>query len=165
MIKKIFLVLLVVLILIQIIRPEKNISSATSPNDISAHFNVPAGVLNILKRSCYDCHSNNTVYPWYNNIQPVAWWLADHVKEGKKEINFSEFAAYSPKKQSHTLASVVGQIKKGEMPMDSYLWIHKDAKMNDEQKNAVMAWADSLQKSIVAKYNLPVETDDHRHDD
>jgi len=165
MIKKILLLLLVVFILIQMIRPEKNISLAASPNDIAAHYNVPGDVLNILKRSCYDCHSNNTIYPWYNNIQPVAWWMADHVKVGKEEINFSEFAAYSPKKQSHALRSVVGQIKKDEMPMDSYLWIHKDAKMNDEQRKVVMAWADSLQKSIVTKYNLPVETDDHRHDD
>jgi hypothetical protein len=158
--RKILLVLLVIFILIQIIRPEKNISSTASPNDIAAHHNVPADVLNILKRSCYDCHSNNTIYPWYNNIQPVAWWMADHVKGGKRELNFSEFAAYSAREQHHRLRALIGQVKKDEMPMDSYLWIHKYAKLNDAQKNAVIAWADSLQKSIAMNNNFPVDADD-----
>ena len=160
MLKKILLLLVVVLIGIQFIRPKKNISTLVSANDISTHYTVPPDVLNILKRSCYDCHSNNTVYPWYNNIQPVAWWLADHVKVGKEELNFSEFDTYPPKRQLHKLHAFVGQVNDDRMPLDSYLWIHKDAGLNKTQKDTVLQWADGLLKLIAAKNNLPVETDE-----
>ena len=161
MVKKISLVLIVALIGIQFFHPKKNISATVvSTNDITAKYAVSSDVLNILKRSCYDCHSNNTIYPWYYNIQPVAWWMADHVNVGKDELNFSEFAAYTPKKKNHKLLAIVGQVKKDQMPLDSYLWIHKDAKLNEQQKNAVIHWADSLQKFIEAKYNLPPEKED-----
>jgi len=160
MIKKIFIGLLIIVVAIQFVRPQKNISTRQSTNDIAAHFNVPDSVLTILKRSCYDCHSNNTVYPWYYTIQPVAWWMADHVNTGKKEVNFSEFASYTPKRQRHKLHEVIDQIKKDEMPMDSYLWIHHDARLSDEQKNQVVVWADSLKRFIEVKNNLPPETED-----
>jgi hypothetical protein len=84
MIKKILLVLLAALIIIQFIRPKENHSDKLSANDITRHYTVPDTVLSILQRSCYDCHSNNTSYPWYNRIQPVAWWLNSHVKDGKR---------------------------------------------------------------------------------
>jgi len=160
MIKKILLALLVVLVVIQFIRPGKNISSTISANDITLHYAISSDVLNILKKSCYDCHSNNTVYPWYNNIQPVAWWLQYHVNDGKKELNFSEFYTYPAKKQSRKLHELVEQVKGEEMPLNSYLWIHKDAKLDERQKNAVMSWADSLQKMIAVKNNLPAETNE-----
>ena len=91
MLRKVLIVLLAVFVLIQFIRPEKNQSEGISPNDISTKYAVPASVQTVLKRSCFDCHSNNTVYPWYDNIQPVSWWLANHLEEGKSERNFSEF--------------------------------------------------------------------------
>jgi hypothetical protein len=160
MLKKILLLLVVILIGIQFIRPKKNISTIVSANDILTHYTVPADVLTILKRSCYDCHSNNTVYPWYNNIQPVAWWLADHVKVGKEELNFSEFDAYPPKRQLHKLHALSEQVKDGRMPMDSYLWIHKEARLSATQKDQVLQWADSLLQLVAAKNNLPVETDE-----
>jgi hypothetical protein len=160
MLKKILLLLLIVFIGIQFIHPKKNISTAVSGNDITVHYPVPGNVLSILKRSCYDCHSNNTLYPWYNNIQPVAWWMADHVNVGKEELNFSEFDVYPAKKQLHKLHALVGQVKDDRMPLDSYLWIHKDAKLDTTQKDVVLQWADSLLKLIAVKNNLPVETDE-----
>jgi len=160
MIRKIFLALLLIFVAIQFIRPEKNISAQISANDITAHYTVPEDVLKALKISCYDCHSNNTIYPWYYNIQPVAWWMADHVKVGKEEINFSEFGSYAPKKQRHKLGEVIHQVKENEMPLDSYLWIHKNAALSDAQKNSIISWADSLKKSIETKNNLPPETRD-----
>ncbi len=150
MLKKILYTLLIIFILIQFIRPAKNISTEASPNDISAHYNVPDNVMGVLKKSCYDCHSNNTVYPWYNNIQPVAWWLDDHVKEGKRELNFSEFANYKPKRKIKKLKETVEQLEKGEMPLNSYLWIHKDAKLSEEDIKAVSEWAKALQLQIAA---------------
>ncbi|MDB5275156.1 MAG: cytochrome [Ferruginibacter sp.] len=92
--KKVLLVLLVILVIIQFIHPAKNSSSedAMLVNDISKKYIIPQNVHDILKTSCYDCHSNNTVYPWYSKIQPVDWWLTNHINEGKREVNFSEFA-------------------------------------------------------------------------
>ena len=150
--KRLFLVLLLAFIVIQFFRPEKNISTVTSANDITTKYAVPADVQTILKTSCYDCHSNNTAYPWYNNIQPVAWWLKNHIDEGKKELNFSEFASYRIGRQYRKLDEVNKQIKEGEMPLSSYTLIHTNAKLNEQQKLAVATWANALRDSIKAQY-------------
>jgi hypothetical protein len=152
--KKIIWAILIVLVVIQFIRPEKNQSTQISANDISKHYEVPAHVQDILKRACNDCHSNNTLYPWYSNIQPMAWWLQHHVNEGKRELNFSEFASYQPKRQHHKLKECIDQVKNGEMPLDSYTWMHKDAKLTKEEKEALLVWAGILMEQIAAKYNL-----------
>jgi len=156
MIRKILVFLLVVLIIIQFFRPARNVSSAVSSNDISQHFVVPDSVQNILKKSCYDCHSNNTVYPWYSNIQPVAWWLQNHINEGKREINFSEFASYPVKKQSRKMGKTSEEVKEGGMPLNSYLWIHTNSKLNDAEKTTLSNWAEALGDSIALKNNLPL---------
>ncbi len=155
--KKIAWFLLIALIVIQFIKPEKNQSTQKSPKDISTVAAVPANVQTILDKACNDCHSNNTRYPWYSNIQPVAWWLANHVNEGKGELNFSEFAGYSPKKQAHKLEETIEMVKEGEMPLDSYTWTHKDAVLTNDEKLAISGWADELRKSIMSKNNLTEE--------
>ncbi len=157
MVKKIAMGLLVALVIIQFFRPARNISSEKSTNDITNKYAVPASVQEILKTSCYDCHSNNTVYPWYANIQPVAWWLADHVNEGKKELNFSEFLTYSPKKAHHKLEEVNEMVKEGEMPLQSYTIIHQNAKLSEPQKLEIANWADGLMKEIAVANNLQPE--------
>jgi len=128
-----------------------------SANDITKHFTVPDDVNQILKKACNDCHSNNTIYPWYMNIQPVGWWMADHVKDGKKELNFSEFGSYTPKRQHHKLEEVVDQVKEGEMPLDSYTWMHKEAVLTTQEKTLLVNWAEILRKELATKYNLPEE--------
>jgi len=142
--KKIGLILFAAFIIIQFFRPERNEGKTILPTDITYVAAVPQDVQIVLSRSCYDCHSNNTAYPWYMNIQPVAWYLADHVKEGKRELNFSEFGSYKPKKQLHKLQEIVKEVREGEMPLSSYTLIHGDAKLSDAEKNRVIAWADSL---------------------
>src|ERR1700681_3162862 len=112
MLKKILTVFLVLLIIIQFIRPARNSSNTVSSNGITLHFPVPEDVQRILKRSCYDCHSNNTIYPWYTNIQPVGWWLQYHVNQGKRQLNFSEFSTYPVKKQYDKFKATVDEIKK-----------------------------------------------------
>ena len=155
--RKIFLGLLLLLVAIQFVRPAKNQSTVISANDISKGYNVPESVNDVLKKACNDCHSNNTVYPWYSNIQPVAWWLDHHIDDGKKELNFSEFTSYSPKKQHHKLEEVIEMVKEGEMPLNSYTWMHKNAILTDAEKLTVSEWADNLRKEIRTKHNLPVE--------
>jgi hypothetical protein len=150
--KRLFMVLLLAFISIQFFRTEKNISSGISANDITRRYAVPDDVQAILKTSCYDCHSNNTVYPWYNNIQPVAWWLKNHVDEGKRELNFSEFASYGIGRQYRKLEEVNKEIKEGEMPLSSYTLIHGNAKLNDQQKLTVANWVNAVRDSIKANY-------------
>jgi mono/diheme cytochrome c family protein len=157
MIKKIAYVLLAALVIIQFFKPERNLSTTKSANDITNKYAIPASVQEIFKTSCFDCHSNNTVYPWYANIQPVAWWLADHVNEGKRELNFSEFLTYSPKKAHHKLEEVNDMVKEGEMPLQSYTIIHQNAKLNEAQKLEIANWADGLMKEIALANNLQPE--------
>jgi hypothetical protein len=147
-IKKILIALLGVLIFIQFIKPVKNQSDAVTPNDIFANFQTADSTKQLIRTACYDCHSNNTVYPWYAEIQPISWWLADHVKEGKSELNFSEFASYKPKKADHKLEEVIEMIQEGEMPLKSYTLIHGNAKLSDEHKTAIITWAEGLRSQI-----------------
>jgi Haem-binding domain len=155
MIKKIAYLLLAALVIIQFIRPARNISTEESPNHISKKYTVPASTNGILEKACYDCHSNNTVYPWYANVQPVGFWLDDHVKEGKGELNFSEFLTYSPKKARNKMRKVVEEVKEGGMPLDSYTWIHRNAILTQEEKTEITTWADNITNQITKENNLP----------
>ncbi len=149
--KKIGWGILIILVIIQFIRPSKNESTEISANDISKHYTVPENVAGILKRACNDCHSNNTVYPWYSEVQPVRWWLQHHVNDGKKHLDFSEFAKYDAKRQHHKLEELVDEVKEEHMPLDSYLWIHKEAKLSEDDKKVLIDWANGLRAQIAPK--------------
>jgi hypothetical protein len=143
MVKKVLYVLLAAFVIIQFIRPAKNQSAGPFPNEISTAFPMNDTVASAMKIACYDCHSNNTRYPWYSNVQPVAWWLQRHVNEGKKELNFSEFTTYSKKRQHHKFEEIKEAVTDGWMPLDSYKWIHKDAILTKEQSAAIAKWCDA----------------------
>ncbi len=140
-IKKIAVPLLVILIAMQFYRPEKNTAQGNHTTTFLTETNPPEEVKLVLKNTCYDCHSNNTKYPWYNNIAPISYWLADHIKDGKGELNFSEWEGYSSKKKSHKLEEVVEVIEDGEMPLKEYTWTHSDAKLTENQKQLIIEWA------------------------
>jgi hypothetical protein len=143
--KKVALGILGLLVIIQFIRPEKNISEPfITENDISKKYAINDDVYQILIKKCYDCHSNNTAYPWYNNIQPIAWWMAHHVNEGKDELNFSEFKMYSQKRANHKIEEISDAVNEGWMPLDSYLWIHHEAKITAEDRSLINAWIKTL---------------------
>ena len=148
--KKSLLVVGIVLVLIQFIRPHRNISSTLTANDITLQYKVPDTVLTLLKRSCYDCHSNNTVYPWYDRVQPVAWWLQYHVNHGKHDLNFSEFGSYTSEKQVKKLKSIGEAAREGWMPLDSYLWMHGYARLSPGEATLIAGWADSLRSQAGA---------------
>lgn len=151
MIKKLLLALLVVLLVLQAFRPEKN-NSGNKENDISSLYPVPTKVEQILTKACNDCHSNNTVYPWYAEIQPVAWWLDDHVKDGKKHLNFNEFASYKLAKQYHKLEEVFDEVKGGEMPLESYTVVHGDAKLTEAERSVLMDWSVAVRDTMKARF-------------
>lgn len=150
LLKKVLIALLIVFIVIQFMRPARNQSGQGLPTDISKTVSVPENVQQILQTSCYDCHSNNTDYPWYNHVQPVAWILANHIKHGKRDLNFNEFGSYPIRMQQSKFKSIISQIKDGEMPLYSYTIIHKNARLTQEQKDLIISWAqhnkDSLDK-------------------
>ena len=156
MLKRILIALLVILVVIQLFRPDKNQTKVPQTNSVKAHYAIPPDVEQSLKVACYDCHSNNSRYPWYFHIQPIAWWMADHINEGKRHINFDEFANIPAKKQLHKLDGVIKSQKEGWMPIDPYLWIHHDAKLSSEQKNRLISWTDSLRTVIAKQNNLPL---------
>ena len=144
MTKKILIGLLIIVLLMQIMQPTKNESELLSPNDISKVYALPAGVYETFVTKCYDCHSNNTQYPWYVHIQPIGWWMASHIKEGKDELDFSEFGTYDSKRANHKLEEISEELTEGHMPINSYLWLNGQAKVSDEELKAINGWIASL---------------------
>jgi hypothetical protein len=150
-VKKILLALLIVVISIQFIQPVRNESGQVLPTDISIVYNIPDQVQSVLKNACYDCHSNNTNYPWYSNIQPGGWWLATHIRGGKAELNFSEFGDYSIRKQRSKLNSIAKTIEDGTMPFPSYTLIHRNARLTKDEKAVIINWANNAKDSLSLK--------------
>jgi hypothetical protein len=154
-IKRVLLGLAIGFIIIQFFRPEKNANATVSANHIEQMYPVPENVKLVLAKACYDCHSNNTRYPWYDRIQPVAWWLDNHVQEGKAELNFSEFGTYTLQRQAKKLKKSAHEVEEGEMPLSSYTVIHTDARLTADEKQVLMAWAKDLSLKISGQ--LPAE--------
>jgi hypothetical protein len=154
LLKKILLGLVLLFVAGQFIRPTKNIAAGPSANDITAHYPTPPAVKALLTTACYDCHSNTTRYPWYAEIQPTGWWLASHVEDGKKHLNFSEFAAYAPKRAVHKMEEVMDTVTEHEMPLSSYTLIHRDARLTDEQIKLLADWAETVRAKIVTQNGL-----------
>ena len=134
--KKILIIIIVLFALIQLIRPDRT----NPPVDESITLHAPDKVAAILKRSCYDCHSNETVWPWYSNIAPLSWSIVAHVNDGRKALNFSKWAKIDPKTKAKRLKRAIKTTANGMMPLSTYLWIHKDAKLSKEDKEILKTW-------------------------
>lgn len=154
MFKKIMLFLLAALVVIQFIHPKKNKSEGPQPNYIGNKYPVPGDVKEILSKACNDCHSNNTRYPWYALLQPVHWWMEKHVKDGKKHINYDEYTNRPLRYQYHKMEETIEMVKEGEMPLNSYTWTHKDARLTDEEKAKITGWAQSVMDTMKALYPM-----------
>lgn len=141
-VKKILLFLLIIFVVIQLIRPARNIS-ATSELEIRAALQLPGDVESILKRSCYDCHSNNTNYPWYMNVQPFAWFMANHIEDGNKELNFNSLSNMTSRRQRTKYRAIEAAVEEGYMPLPSYTLIHTNAKLTPHEKAIVINWAET----------------------
>ena len=147
-IKIIAIVLLLAFVIIQFIPTTRNQSDTIPSTDFMLVNNVPETIQKKLQVSCYDCHSNNTQYPWYNNVQPVAWFLEDHINEAKSELNFNEWDSLSTRRKKSKLRSIIKQIESGEMPLNSYTLIHKDAEFLEKEAEEMINWITSLKDSI-----------------
>jgi hypothetical protein len=148
-VKKIGWLLLLIFLISQFFGPQKNEGNLVTVATFISETNPPDEVHAILKESCFDCHSNSTRYPWYSKITPVNYWMADHVKEGKSELNFSKWGSYSLRKKAHKMEEVYEEVEKNKMPLDSYTWTHAEANLSDAQIKLIVDWA----KTAQANYN------------
>ena len=149
-IKKLGLLALFAFIAIQFIQPARNKKDEISTTDISRIVHLPDSVQVVLNNACYDCHSNNTNYPWYAYIQPMGWIMAKHIRQGKAVLNFSEFGSYSPRRQLSKLTGIANSVRDGIMPLSSYKWMHKNARLSTDEKELIMNWVQRAKDSLSA---------------
>ncbi len=137
-----------VFILIQFFRIDKTRPPIVDTETLEAAVNVPPDIALILGRSCNDCHSHKTIYPWYANIQPAGWFLKDHIEHGSEHLNFSVLNTYSADKKAKKLDEVCEEVKSERMPLPSYLWIHRDAVLSENERRALCDWAETERKKL-----------------
>ena len=133
---------------IQFVPTDLNQSDTVPKTDFLLVNNTQENISAILQESCYDCHSNNTKYPWYNKVQPAAWFLENHIKDGKEELNFNEWDTYSNRRKNSKLKSIISQVKDDEMPLASYTLIHKDAKLSKSEKTLIIDYIKNLKENL-----------------
>jgi hypothetical protein len=138
--KNVLLVLAAVLVAIQFIQIDKTNPPYNAEGDFMQMEQPPQNVAHILKGACYDCHSNETKYPWYTSVAPLSWWIKKHINEGRKHLNFSTWADLSEKKKQHKMKEAIEEVEKGEMPLGSYTLMHPEAKLNNSDKALVLDW-------------------------
>lgn len=153
LVKKILLGLLVIFVIAQFFGPEKNEGDLKSLETFISETKPTDEVHKILKQACFDCHSNVTKYPWYSSITPVNYWMDEHVRDGKKHLNFSAWGSYSLKKKEHKMDELHEEVEEKHMPLDSYTWMHADAKLTQDQIDKVVAWGKQVQASYKAQMN------------
>ena len=137
---KIIIGVVILIVSIQFFRIDKSNPASDPKVDFFIVEEVPEDVQAIIKTSCFDCHSNNAVYPWYTNVAPVSWWVKQHIDEGRDELNFSEWGTYSIKRKLHKLEEIEELIEEGEMPLNTYLWVHGEAKLTEQQQKKLINW-------------------------
>ncbi len=156
--KKFFKTLLIIivagLVIIQFIRPAKSTSTHPGEMAIANVMEVPDHVMQTIKGACYDCHSDEVVYPWYWNVQPSAWILADHINDGQRHLNFSAFGSYSLRRQYKKLDEIREEMEHGEMPVNSYVWLHKSARLTETQKQEIYNWVEKSRQMMEARYPI-----------
>lgn len=138
--KKILVIVLVAFVMIQFFPIDKTNPPVDKGMDFIGIKNIKPEIASTIRTSCYDCHSNETKYPWYSSIAPTSWWLKNHIDEGRSHLNFSIFATYEPKRQIHKMEECVEMLEKHEMPLESYYLGHQDAKLTDAQRQELIKY-------------------------
>lgn len=144
-IKTALLIAAMLLVIIQFFQIDKTNPKVDLAQDFIHNTTPPTAIANLLTTACYDCHSHTTKYPWYTNIQPLAWWIKGHVNNGNEHLNFSTWTTYEPKKKSHKIEEMIEVVEGKEMPMLSYMVAHNDAWINAEQRKALVDWFKTLE--------------------
>ncbi len=145
--KKFFRIALLVLIglfiIVQFYQPERN-DSERGDDHLFALEEVPEQVKMVLTNACLDCHSNQTRYPWYSSIAPASWMMNQHVTEGKENMNLSDWGSMDIFDRLGALEKMVEEVEKGDMPLESYVWLHRDARMDEEKTQLLKDWTEQL---------------------
>ncbi len=141
--KNSLLTIIILLIIFQFFRIDKANPPLDPAMDIAVVAQMPAELNNMIKESCYDCHSNEVKYPWYTNVAPLSWWIKHHINEGREELNFSEWGTYKSRRIDKKLKECAEMLEEGEMPLSSYTLIHGEAKLSEAQKSQLIAWFNS----------------------
>ena len=149
--KILVLLLAVAFVAMQFYRPTFSNPPIVPGQSIEESAQVPADVQMVLSRSCNDCHSNKTLYPWYSKVSPFSWFLAGHIEEGRHELNLSEWNTYSPKKKARKLEEICEMVESGTMPLGSYLWIHHDAALTADETRSLCMWAKEERAKLPAE--------------
>ena len=145
------------MILIQFFPINKENPKPTPEMDFLNIKSTPSKTANIIRESCYDCHSNETKYPWYSNVQPIGWFLKDHIDEGRMKLNFSTFATYEPKRQAHKLAESREMVEKREMPLNSFVLGHPEAELTDAERAEIIRYFKFIEDDTRLLNDLPPE--------
>ena len=130
----------VVFVVVQFIRPAKTNPAIDQASALESHVQVDPKVAAILDRSCNDCHSNKTRWPWYSHVAPVSWFVIDHVNEGRDHLNFSEWGSYDAEQQRGLLRDICGEVKQGSMPLSSYTPLHPGSKLSGDDVATICGW-------------------------
>ena len=146
--KLVLRVFAIVFLLIQFIRPDRTNPEFEPAMELHEAATVPASVSPLLRAACYDCHSNETVWPWYAHVAPSSWFVAKHVDEGRRHLNFSTWGEYPPSKADHKLEEIIEYVENGEMPLASYTPLHPEAKLSDEDRAAIVEWAKAMRAEL-----------------
>src|SRR3989440_6835015 len=149
--KWIAIALAVIFVGMQFIRPARSNPPVDQSQTIEAHTQMTPEVASILDRSCRDCHSNKTVWPWYTNVAPISWWLSNHVNDGRRDLNFSDWASLPADRQERKLRQICDEIQDGNMPLSSYLPMHPAARLSDQDKKTLCDWTDGERRRLAAK--------------
>lgn len=139
-VKRALVALAILFVVAQVIRPSMTNPPVDESRTLQAKAQISPEVYSILERSCKDCHSNKTEWPWYSQVAPVSWYLSNHVKDGRRQLNISDWASYDTRRARSKLDEICEQVKEGEMPLKSYLLIHLRAKLSDADRAAICNW-------------------------
>ncbi|MBX7152826.1 heme-binding domain-containing protein [bacterium] len=157
------LILLIVLIIIQFIRPEMTNPPTDQSKTFQSQMQVPENIASILSKACYDCHSHQTKWPWYSNVAPVSWLLVQDVNEGRKHLNLSDWGSYKESRKVEKLSQMAGEVTDGKMPLPIYLLMHSEAKLSDQEKKDLVNWCENEADKI----NVPEDgenTSEEKHE-
>ena len=146
--KRVWIGVLVLLAAIQLIPVAKTNPAVDGGKTLLAGSSVPAEVSEILQRSCQDCHSNRTKWPWYSHVAPVSWVVASDVNGGRRHMNLDEWGSYSLDKKQSRLTKICEELKSGDMPDTKYTLIHRNAKLTDAERGTLCDWAEATRRAI-----------------
>jgi len=152
--KKVLIFLLIVFVFIQVFRIDKTNPPVNKSVDFLTVKKTPESTAKIIRNSCYNCHSNESVYPWYSNVAPASWLMKNHIDEGRKHLNFSDFATYQTDQQLHKLEEAVEMVQNAEMPLESYLLGHQDARLSDAQRQELVDYFTKIRTDIQIENGL-----------